>query len=128
VSDQPKPAPAPNPRIVVGSLGIIIAVQGLYAGVEILGDGLDTTRPLLVAAGIGFAVYATLIVLMLVGAWRRASWAWTLGVIAVVLGLVLSATQILAGDTITEHGLGLLIDAGLLFYLLKPGTRAMFTA
>ena len=41
---------------------------------------------------------------------------------------MLAGVQMLAGDTLESRLLGLLIDGGILYYLLKPGIREMFTA
>ena len=125
---EPAAEPGPNPRIVVGFLAVIIAVQGFYAGVEILGGGLDTTHPLMTVAGLAYFVYAAMLGVFVIGVWRKARWAWALGVAIVVFDLVLAGLQILAGDTLESRLLGLLIDAGILYYLFKPSIRAMFTA
>jgi hypothetical protein len=125
---EPAAEPGPNPRIVVGFLAVIIAVQGFYAGVEILGGGLDTTDPLMTVAGLAYFVYAAMLGVFVIGVWRKLRWAWALGVAIVIFDLALAGLQILAGDTLESRLLGLLIDAGILYYLFKPSIRAMFTA
>ena len=107
---------------------MIIAVQGLYSGIEILGGGLDTTDPLLTVAGLAYFVYAALLGVFMIAVWRKLRWAWALGVALVIFDLVLAGVQMLAGDTLESRLLGLLIDGGILYYLFKPGTREMFTA
>ncbi len=125
---EPAAKPTPNPRVVVGFLAVIIAVQGLYSGIEILGGGLDTTDPLLTVAGLAYFVYAALLGVFLIAVWRKLRWAWALGVALVIFDLVLAGVQMLAGDTLESRLLGLLIDGGILYYLFKPGIREMFTA
>jgi hypothetical protein len=125
---EPEAEAGPNPRIIVGFLAVIIVVQGLYAGVEILGGGLDTSHPLLTIAGMAYFVYAAMLGVFVIGVWRKLPWAWMLGVAIVVFDLALAGLQILAGDTLEQHVLGVLIDAGVLYYLFKPNIRAMFTA
>ncbi len=118
----------PNPRVVVGFLAVILLVQGFYAAIEILGDGLDTTEPLRLLAGIAFFVYAAILGVFIVGVWRRMPWAWTLAVVLAGFGLALTGLQILAGDPVEQHVLGVVIDGGLLYYLFKPSIRSLFTA
>ena len=123
---DPTEPQGPNPRLIVGFLSVMLAVQGFYAGVEILGNGWDTSQPLPLVTGVAYFVYAALLGIFVVGVVRRMPWAWTLAVVIAGFGLVLSGLQVLAGDPVEQHVLGIFIDAGLLYYLLKPSIRAMF--
>jgi hypothetical protein len=123
---DPAEPKGPNPRLIVGFLSVMLAVQVFYAGVEILGGGWDTTRPLPLITGVAYFVYAALLGIFVVGVVRRMPWAWTLAVVIAGFGLVLTGLQVLDGDPIEGHVLGIFIDAGLLYYLLKPSIRAMF--
>lgn len=125
---DPSGPPAPNPRLVVWAIVAIVAVQVLYAGIEILGDGLDTTTSLRTLAGVGFVAYVALLAVLVVGALRRMRWTWHVAVAMAVFGLVLSLVQFLAGDPISQRFLGIIIDGGLLVYLFRPGVRAFFDA
>jgi uncharacterized membrane protein (DUF2068 family) len=120
--------PTPNPRLVLAILGAILVTQGVFAGVEILGRPFvpDETLQLLLRAG--FVVYAVLIAIFAVGAWRRMSWAWTAALGVPVLGLALGGLRLLAGESIEQLFLGLAIDGALLYYLMKPSIRALFQA
>ena len=125
MTDPAKPR-SPNPRLIVGFLSVMLLAQGFYAGVEILGGGWDTSQPLPLVTGVAYLVYAALLGIFIVGVVARMPWAWTLAVTIAGFGLVLSALQVLGGDTVEQHALGFIIDAGLLYYLLKPSIREMF--
>lgn len=123
MSSSPK---RPNPRLALGFLGVVLALQGFYAGLGILGDGIDASEPLsLVLAG-GFVVYAGLIAAFVIGVVRRLPWARLAGMAAAGFGLVLAGLQIVAGESADQLFLGMLIDGFLLYYLTKPNVRALF--
>jgi hypothetical protein len=116
----------PNPRLALGFLGVVLALQGFYAGLGIFGDGIDASEPLsLVLAG-GFLVYAGLIAAFVIGVVRRLPWARLAGMAAAGFGLALAGLQIVAGESADQLFLGMLIDGFLLYYLTKPNVRALF--
>lgn len=123
---DPKAPPAPNPRLVVWAIAAILAVQVFYAGFEILGD--DMSQPLRAIAGYAYYAYAALVVVLLFAVWRRMWWAWHLAIGLGGFGVALTLIQVLAGDSLVEHGLALIIDGGIVVYLLRPNVRAFFEA
>lgn len=115
----------PSPRTILGLLVLIAAVQALYAAVDILGGGAGTEATQL-PLQLGLLGYVALIVAFGIGVWRRAGWAWGAGIAAAAAGLALAGLRIATGESIEGHALGLLIDAGLLYFLFRPSTRALF--
>ena len=120
--------PTPNPRLVLAIIVGIIAVQGVYAALDIVGGGVDLGEPLQLVTVAAFVVYAALIAALAFGVWRRQPWAWPLAVVTTATGLGLVGLRVLGGDGVEEHLLGLAIDGALLYYLFKPDIRAMFDA
>lgn len=123
MSDRP---PTPNPRVVLAFIAIILAAQGFYAGVDILGGGLDTDEPLALVTVVAFVAYAALIAAFAFGVWQRRSWAWPVAVAIAAAGLGLAGLRILAGDAVDQHLIGMVIDGVLLYYLFKPNVRGLF--
>jgi hypothetical protein len=120
--------PTPNPRLVLAFIAVVLAAQGVYAAIDILGGGLDTADPLSLATGVAFVVYVALIVAFAFGVWQRQRWAWPLAVVIAASGLALAGLRIVAGDAVEQHGIGMLIDGALLYYLFKPNVRGLFEA
>lgn len=119
---------APNPRLVLAFLAVIVAAQGFYAGMTIFVESPAAAGPMqLVLAG-AFVVYAAMIVAFAYGVWRRAPWAWALALAIAGSGLVIAILQIVAGDRLEDHLFGMAIDAILLYYLTKPSIRTLFAA
>ncbi len=118
----------PSPRLVLGFITAILIVQGVYAAIEIFGDGTDPDQPLEWAIVVAFVAYAVVIAAFAVGVGRRAGWAWVFGIVAAASGLGLVGLQVLAGDRADQHMIGVLIDGALLYYLTKPSIRALFQA
>jgi len=118
----------PNPRLALGLLALIMALQGFFASATILGDdgvGDETVRLL---TRLAFVVYVGLIAAFAFGVWRRLDWAWAVGLVVAGLGLVIAGLQIAAGGPIDRYALGMVIDAALIYYLSKASTRALFDA
>ncbi len=125
---EPSDRPRPNPRLALGLLAVIFALQGFYAGVETIGDGIDTGRPVSIAIAVAYVVYVALIAAFAFGIWRRMPWARLVGMVAAALGLAITGLQIVDGEPIDSHALGIIIDGALLFYLTRPNIRALFDA
>jgi hypothetical protein len=120
--------PISNPRLVLAFIAVVLAAQGVYAAIDILGGGIDTADPLDLVTGAAFVVYVALIVAFAFGIWQRQRWAWPLAVVIAASGLVLAGLRIAAGDAVDQHGIGMLIDGALLYYLFKPNVRGLFEA
>ena len=114
-----------DPRGILIFIAVLFVIQGVYAGLEILPRASNGTT-LDVGLVAGLVLYAAMIAVFLFGLWRRAAWAWPLGVAVPVVGLVLAGIQVASGAPLDRHLLGMAIDGGLLWYLLKPNIRAIF--
>ncbi len=125
---EPSERTGPNPRLALGLLAVIFVLQGFYAGMETLGDGIDPGRPVQVAMAVVYVLYVGLIAAFAFGVWRRTPWARLIGMVAAAVGLALTGLQILDGETIDSHFLGIIIDGALLFYLTRPNIRELFDA
>lgn len=127
VNDLPN-VDAPNPRLVLAFLAVIVAAQGFYAAMTIFTDSPAPPGPMQVVLAGAFAVYAVMIVAFAYGVWRRTAWAWALALVIAGSGLVIAVLQIVAGDRFEDHLFGMAIDAILLYYLTKPSIRSLFAA
>jgi hypothetical protein len=125
---EPSSPPRPNPRLALGLLAVILALQGLFAAFLVFGEAFDLGEPLQLVMGVAFGVYAVLIAAFVYGVWRRTPWARQVGMVAAGFGLAIAGLQIVGGDPIDRHFLGMLIDGALLYYLTKPNIREMFDA
>lgn len=119
---------APNPRLVLAFLAVIVAAQGFYAAMTIFIDSPAGPGPKQVVLAGAFVVYAAMIVAFAYGVWRRTAWAWVLALVIAGSGLVIAVLQIVAGDRFEDHLFGMAIDAILLYYLTKPSIRSLFAA
>jgi hypothetical protein len=125
---EPSPERKTNPRLAVALLAAIVIVQGVLAAIMVFGEAFDAGKPLELLLRIAFGVYAVLIAAFVFGVWRRLPRARFAGMGAAVTGLAIAGLQILGGDPIDRHFLGMLIDGALLFYLTRPHVRAFFDA
>jgi len=98
-----------------------LAASG-YPGLAGLGVGLIALFLLLF--GIVFLVLGILYLVTGIGLFGGKSWAWTLGILVSVIGLVLSIVQIAIGS----YGsvLGLVIDVLIIYYLTRPHVKSFF--
>ena len=118
---------------ILAVLAAIGGVFGLLAGASLLGFG-----GLAVGAGGGFlagflTIFGLIVlaqgVIMLVfayGAWMLQPWGWTLGVGAIVLGLIINALYILNGSEIASQIVSIAISAVILYYLFTPAVKTAF--
>ncbi len=58
------------------------------------------------------------------GALRGRGWAWTVGIIVLVLSIINSIIQVAFGNIASVAGLA--IDLGIIYYLTRPKVRAFF--
>jgi len=128
-TDEDPTRTGPSPRTLLIFLAVIMASQAVYAGIDLFGTtgaAVATTTPLRLLVSAGFLVYAAMIVAFAYGIWRETWWAWHVAVAIASTGLGLAALRIAGGDTIEQHGLGMVIDAALLFYLQRPSIKVLF--
>jgi hypothetical protein len=59
-----------------------------------------------------------------IGVLSGKGWAWNVGIIIFVLSIVNSAIQVVFGNYVSV--IGILIDLGIIYYLMKPKVRAFF--
>jgi hypothetical protein len=121
-------AAPPNPRLALGLLVLIMALQGFFASATVLEDAGAADESVRLLTRIGFVVYVAFIGAFAIGVWRRLDWAWAVGLVVAGLGLAIAGLQIAAGGQIDRYALGMLIDAALIYYLSKASTRALFDA
>ena len=125
-TDEEPTRTVPNPRTILIFLAGIMALQAIYAGIDLFGAAGATATPLRLVVSVGFVAYAAMIVAFAYGIWRETWWAWHVAVAVAAAGLALAALRIAGGDPIEQHGFGLIIDAALLFYLQRPSIKGLF--
>jgi len=117
-------------------LAIIGGLLGIVAGLGLLGVSAFATvagtasadPPDAISTALGAAALATgcLNLLFGLGAWLVLRWAWMLG----VLVQILSVAQVASGWLVNGFAVGgmmiLLVNAGLLYYLLLPEVKRAF--
>ena len=100
----------------------LLGLGGLAAG---LGAAVDGTYAMII--GLGLLVQAVLNLAFGIGAFMLKPWAWTLGVVAQVLGLLLTVLNVvLLRADLGGQIVGVLISIAILYYLFTPGVRAAF--
>ena len=119
-------AQRPTGVTVLAVLAAIGGVLGLIGALALLGLGG--------VAGSGAAFIFGLLALALsvlylgfaYGAWTLKPWAWTLGIVAAAARIILAVLNIVTGASITGEILGLLISAGIIYYLMTPEIKKAF--
>jgi hypothetical protein len=102
--------------------GVFVAAVGGSSILALYGYGAFSG--LLSVLGVAVAVYGFLIFIFGWGMWTGKGWAWILGVILVILG-ILSGLGSLGVGNFTSIG-GLIIDVIILWYLFRPHVKAYF--
>jgi hypothetical protein len=125
-TDETSPRAGPRPRTLLAFLAAIMALQAIYAAMDLFGSANAPTTPLQLVVSIGFFAYVAMIVAFAYGVWRQTWWTWHVAVAVAATGLALAALRIADGDTFEQHGLGMLIDGALLFYLQRPSIKGLF--
>lgn len=80
---------------------------------------------LIAIMGIGFLIHGVIQLIVAFGLFTLKGWAWVLAVIAQVLSLVLNGLN-LTGGQMTGPVVGILIAAGILYYLFRPHVKQAF--
>jgi uncharacterized membrane protein (DUF2068 family) len=127
MSDEPTtPRPATNPRLLLAFIGVIMAAQAVYAGIDLFGGAAVTGTPVRPVLSAGFLVYAAMIVVFAFAIWRETWWAWHLAVAIAATGLAIAAVRIAGGETFEQLALGIVIDGVLLYYLQRSSIKVLF--
>jgi hypothetical protein len=109
-----------------GVLGIIAGAALLGFGGLAAGSGGGFLAGFIAIFGLVAIAQSVLLLAFAYGAWTLQPWGWTLGVVAEVIGLVLSGLSILNGDSITSQIVSILIAVAILYYLFTPAVKAAF--
>ncbi len=148
---QPRP-PRPTGVTILGILAILGGITGLFGGAVLIGLGLllgtlvasaEIANQLTLAGypgltGLGVSLISTIVILLGVivlilgilylavgvGFFGGKGWAWTLGVIVSVIGIILNIVQIAVGSF--GSVISLLIGLLILYYLMRPHVKSFF--
>lgn len=105
---------------VLGTIGTALLSIG-HLGLEIpvlSALGPEGTRAIPAAAA-GFGVAALLYLVVAVGAFRQASWAWAVGLVVNLLAVAAGLSNVRGAASV----IGIVISALILILLLSPGGR-----
>ena len=118
--------------VIYGVFNLLLALLGVL-GSALKASGIGSihySAGTLIYATISDALLGIVFLVFGIGALRLKGWAWTLGVVALVLELVRQlvgiALQGLSVGTIVRDVLTMAIAIALLAYLLRPHVRAAF--
>ena len=148
---QPKP-PRPTGVTILAVLAILGALGLLFSGAALIGLGLllgtlaatvditnainnagypglsslgvGTLSALVIALGAVVAILGILYLAVGIGFFGGKRWAWTLGIIVSVIGIVLAIVQLAFGN----YGsiLSLIISLLIVYYLMRPHVKTFF--
>jgi uncharacterized membrane protein (DUF2068 family) len=118
-------------------LAILAAIAGflsLLGGVAALGIsgqiGATAAQPGLASVIVVLSILILLLGLLYLafayGAWRLRPWAWSLGVVAAVVEIVLQVLDLLGGRDVVTVAVNVLVGVAILWYLNTPAVRAAF--
>lgn len=111
------PAVARKRPLGVTIIAVLAAISGMLG---LLGS-------LMAVAGVAIVLLLAISILLLVfayGAWTLQPWAWTLGVVLEVIGVVVGLYELFQGDLQAIFNVS--IAAIVLYYLLRPEVKAAF--
>jgi len=148
---QPK-APRPTGVTVLAVLAILAAIGLLFFGSALIGLGLllgtltasvditnaittagypglaslgvGTISALIIALGAVFLILGILYLTVGVGFLGGKRWAWTLGIIVSVIGIVLNIIQLIGGNY--SGVVSLIISLLIIYYLTRPHVKVFF--
>jgi hypothetical protein len=129
--DTTAPGARPTGVTILAILAAIGGVLGLLAGIFALGIGGAVAASggalggLVSVLGIVAIVQGVLALAFAYGAWMLKPWAWTLGIVAFGISLVLAVIGIINGD-FTGQILSVVIAVAVLYYLFTPQVKAAF--
>jgi len=129
---QPANRVRPSGITILAVLAAIGGVLGLLAGLALVGisgvaaAGNGPLAGFITVMGAIAILQSILLLAFAYGAWMLKPWAWTLGVVAEVIGLVLSVLFIINGDPITSQIVSIVIAGLVLYYLFTPAVKQAF--
>ena len=130
---QPTTTARPQGVTILAVLAAIGGVLGIIAGAALLGiggvaagNGSGFLAGFIAIFGVIALAQSVLLLAFAYGAWTLQPWGWTLGVVAEVIGLVLSGLFILNGSPISSQVVGIVIAVAILYYLFTPNVKAAF--
>jgi hypothetical protein len=124
--------------IIGGVLSLLLALFGALGTGLAASGALATSGATAPATGVLAFATASLAILGIlylafgIGALMLKGWAWTLGVIALVLGIISNLVSPLingngyTGSAITNIIISIVVEGLLLYYLFRPNVRAAF--
>jgi hypothetical protein len=126
----------PTGVTILAILAIIGGVLGLLASIALIGLGGASAAG---AAGQGAALGGLAAILggvglltsllslaFGIGAWMLKPWAWTLGIVAEGLSILLSVFAIISGSSIGSQIVSIVIAAAIIYYLMTPTVKQAF--
>ena len=107
-----------------GVLGILggLALFAISSAVSFAIPGIAGMTAIIAVVVI---VQSVILLAFAYGAWGLRPWAWTLGVVGAVLGIVLSVAQ-LGGVSAASLVLDIVIYAAIMYYLWQPSIQRAF--
>ncbi|HLF25931.1 MAG TPA: hypothetical protein VJG32_06320 [Anaerolineae bacterium] len=138
---QPPMQARPTGITILAALAAIGGVLGLCGSLALIGLGgvLGGVAASVGGAAVGVAAGGLAVIFGLValgvsvldlafayGAWNLKPWAWTLGVVAQGISLVLAVINILQGADISGQIISIAIAGIILYYLMTPEVKRAF--
>ncbi len=106
-------------------LGLIYMALSAQIGTVVGGGGIFALfGAFIVVLGIIFLILGILAIAVGWGFWKGSSWAWIVGLVLYVIGIVLGLTSLALGD-VTSIVL-VVIGALLVYYMFRPNVRIWF--
>src|SRR5690348_15171343 len=117
-----QPQQRPTGITILAVLAGIGGVLGLLGGLALLSIG-----GIWLIIGLFFIAAAALNLAFAYGAWTLQPWAWTLGIAAEGLSIILSIIYIIGGySTVGSQIIGIIINAAIIYYLMTPEIKRAF--
>ena len=112
--------------IIGGAFALLGGIGAIGLGGAAAAGGAGGAGGLVAILGFVLIVVGALELAFGVGAWQLKPWAWTLGIAAQGLSLVLALLNIIGGQGIGSQIVGILISAAILYYLMTPPVKQAF--
>lgn len=106
---------------ILAVLAFIVGILGILGGIGLfaLGGGWAALGAITLIIGI-------LQLALGYGFWTLKPWAWMLGIALEAINIVLSIIYIARGNSVASNIIGILIAAGIIYYLTRPQVRQAF--
>ncbi len=126
---QAPPATRPTGITILAILAAISGVLGILGGLAVIGlSGVlaATYGGFYSLIGFGILILSIAELAFAYGAWTLKPWAWTLGIAAEIVNIVLQVLWVTQGASIASIVISVVIALAILYYLDTPGVRAAF--